>query len=272
MRAVSHCAVFAFLVFGAFTLTSIRAYAQDVNPGDVVLELRDGGFVRGRLISGARGSGDVVLLRVDGVRIRYARSELRGVTAHEPRGLVDARADRPGLFLELVNGPETPQLAIRTRDTAMSSSTQIEAMPAIARSDRLRLCALPCTLSLVSGVYQFAIGTTSIHATPPLPSVALSPGDALNVRYLDGQPARTAGLILFATTAVSLLGSTALLLGPAYGLDGDLSLGLGLAAIVVAAVQAVISIMLLLRDDDARIEVRRGAQSEMRRGVQSDAD
>jgi len=264
--------VFAFLVFGAFTLTSIRAYAQDVNSGDVVLELRDGGFVRGRLISGARGSGDVVLLRVDGVRIRYARSELRGVTAHDPRGLVEARADRPGLFLELVDGPETPQLAIRTRDTAMSSSTQILAMPAIARSDRLRLCALPCTLSLVSGVYQFAIGTTGIAATPPLPVVSLSPGDALNVRYVDGQPARTAGLILFGTTAATIISCLVLLFGPAYGLDFDMGLGLFAGFAVAAVVQAVISIMLLLRDDDARIEVRRGVQSEMRRGVQSDAD
>lgn len=242
----------------AVTLAAMTAHAQQpARAGDVVIELRDGGFVRGRLISGAGGSGDVELLRVDGVRIRYARSELIGVTVHEPRGLVAVGADRAGLFLELVDGPETPQVAVRTTTTGGSSSTQMLAMPAVARSDRLRLRALPCTLSLASGVYQFALGTTGLDATPPLVPVAVAPGDTVNLRYLDGQPARTAGLVLFATGAATLLASTVLLLGPAYGLDEDLSLGLFVGFGVAAVVQAIIGIVLLLRDDDAQIEVRR---------------
>lgn len=260
MSACSHnagfAAAFASVVLCALTLFPTTMRAQPIDAGDVVLELRDGGFVRGRLISGADRSGELELLRVDGARVRYARSELLGVSAHEPRGLVDVHADRVGLFLELVEGPETPQVAVRMSGIATSPSMQMEAMPAVARSNRLRLCAVPCTLSLASGVYQFALGTTGIDATPPLRPVFVTPGDTLNLRYVDGQPARTSGLVLFATAGATLLGSTVLLLGPAYGLDEDLSLGLFVGLGVAAVVQAVLGIVLLLRDDDALIEVR----------------
>jgi hypothetical protein len=258
----AHIALLAFLALSALSVTP-RARAQDTNAGDTVLELRDGGFVRGRLVSDASAGDDVEVERVDGVRIRYARSEIVGLSAHEPRGLVEVGADRRGLFLELVSGPETPQLATRTTggfELGESSSTQMVAMPAATRSDRLRLCALPCTLNLTAGVYQFALGTAGIDATPPLRSIALEPGDAVDLRYLDAGAERTAGLVMFATTAATIIAATTFVLGPVYGLDDSLSIGLFASFALAAVVQAVIAIVLLLRDDDAEISVRRGTR------------
>lgn len=225
------------------------------NRSHAVVELRDGGFARGRVIERSLRGG-VELLRVDGVRMRYAGDEVARVVAPEPRVLVPVTGDRPGLSLELTDGVETPSVAARTTGAGGQSDTQLVFLPPIARSDRQRLCLLPCTLSLTPGTYVFALSADGFNAAPPLPPVSISAGDELRAHYVDRQPQRTAGLVLVLTSMASILGSGAMLLGPFYGLDVDLSFGLAVGFALAAVTQAIIGFVLLRVEDVGRIEVR----------------
>lgn len=173
-------------------------------PPDIV-KLRDGGMLRGWILESSPGE-EVTIRLLDGStrELEWSRVSYAGPESERPR--ISASTEGPTTTLETPPTEGDVTLRVRSADEHLT----FHRITHVGSHERyIRLCAIPCELSLAPGRLHVAV---SRGEEEPLwvPPVDLTSDGTLDVEYLDRSGVRTAGWAVF---TVTLIGSIAALFG-----------------------------------------------------------